>query len=89
MDYVKGTSKGFALIEFEEADDAAEAIFNRNGSHLMGRTLQCNIAQANQAAKLSQPVWQSDDWFQKQQEPEGVSGPTEGDSSAKQEESKS
>lgn len=71
MDYAKGTTKGFAFVEFEEADDAAEAIFNRNGATLMGRTLHVSMAQANQAHKLSEPVWNSDDWFQKQQQAEG------------------
>ena len=86
MDYKKGTSKGFAFVEYEEADDATEAIFNRNGSHLLGRTLQVNMAQANQAAKLSEPVWQGDDWFQKQQqEEEGKEG---GDAEESKEESK-
>ena len=76
MDYKKGTSKGFAFVEYEEADDATEAIFNRNGSHLLGRTLQVNMAQASQATKLSEPVWQGDDWFQKQQQEEGKEGDT-------------
>ena len=68
MDYVKGTTKGFAFVEFEEAEDAEEAIFNRNGATLLGRTLQVSLAQANQAKKISEPVWNSDDWFQKQQQ---------------------
>ena len=88
MDYKKGTSKGFAFVEFEEADDATEAIFNRNGSHLLGRTLQVNMAQASQATKLSQPVWNSDDWFQKQQE-EGDEATTAAAEGNAKEESKS
>ena len=67
MDYAKGTSKGFAFVEFEEADDATEAIFNRHGANLMGRTLQVSMAQANQANKLTEPVWNSDEWYQQQQ----------------------
>ena len=68
MDYAKGTSKGFAFVEFEEADDATEAIFNRNGAYLMGRTLQVSMAQANQVNKLTEPVWNSDEWYQQQQQ---------------------
>jgi RNA recognition motif-containing protein len=68
MDYAKGTSKGFAFVEFEEADDATEAIFNRNGASLLGRTLQVSMAQANQANKLTEPVWNSDEWYQRQQQ---------------------
>lgn len=70
MDYAKGTSKGFAFVEFEEADDATEAIFNRNGANLMGRTLTVSMAQANQANKLTEPVWNSDEWYQRQQQTE-------------------
>lgn len=83
MDYAKGTSKGFAFIEFEEADDASEAIFNRNGATLMGRTLQVSMAQANQANKLTEPVWNSDDWFQKQQQEDGAKDLKQGEGSAK------
>ena len=68
MDYAKGTSKGFAFVEFEEAEDASEAIFNRHGADLLGRTLQVSMAQANQASKLSEPVWNSDEWHQQQQQ---------------------
>lgn len=74
MDYAKGTSKGFAFVEFEEAEDATEAIFNRNGATLLGRTIQVKMAQANQAKKLSEPVWNSDDWFQKNQQTEDEKG---------------
>ena len=71
MDYKKGTSKGFAFVEYEEADDATEAIYNRHGSQLLGRTLTVNMAQASQATKLTNPteaVWQGDEWFQQQQQ---------------------
>jgi RNA recognition motif-containing protein len=74
MDYAKGTSKGFAFVEFEEAEDATEAIFNRNGANLLGRTLQVSMAQANQANKLTEPVWNSDEWFQNNQQPEQQEG---------------
>ena len=31
MDYGKGTHKGFAFVEFEESEDATEAIYNWTG----------------------------------------------------------
>lgn len=70
MDYAKGISKGFAFVEFEEADDATEAIFNRNGANMLGRSLQVSMAQANQVNKLTEAVWNSDEWFQQQQQKE-------------------
>jgi len=72
MDYKAGTTRGFAFVEFEDADDATEAIFNMDGSDLMGRTIKVSLAQPNQLSKLmsgnasssSQAIWSSDEWFQ-------------------------
>ena len=68
MDYGKGTHKGFAFVEFEESEDAAEAIYNLDGSELMGRTLTVNLARAAGQVKLgsNQAVWSQDEWFQNQ-----------------------
>lgn len=70
MDYKEGKHRGFGFVEFEDADDAAEAIFNMDGADLMGRTIKVSMAQPNQIKKLSGPgtsqqaVWSSDEWFQ-------------------------
>lgn len=76
MDYKAGTTRGFAFVEFEEAEDANEAIFNMDGSDLMGRSIKVSLAQPNQLNKLlsggasssssgpSQAIWSSDEWFQ-------------------------
>jgi peptidyl-prolyl isomerase E (cyclophilin E) len=72
MDYKAGTTRGFAFVEYEDADDATEAIFNMDGSDLMGRTIKVSLAQQNQLNKLmsgststpSQGIWSSDEWFQ-------------------------
>lgn len=53
MDYKVGKTRGFAFCEYDDADDAAEAIFNMDGSDLMGRTIKVNLAQQNQLGKLS------------------------------------
>jgi peptidyl-prolyl isomerase E (cyclophilin E) len=77
MDYVKGKHRGFAFVEFEDADDAEEAIFNMDGAELLGRTIQVSMAQANQGHKLSsshgnaEAIWKSDEWFQKYAVPGG------------------
>lgn len=66
-DYQKGTHKGFAFVAYEEANDAAEAMFNMNGAELNGRVLTVNLAQNNEHRLGSaKPVWSSDDWFQQQ-----------------------
>eukprot|EP00934_Nitzschia_sp_Nitz4_P006332 Nitzschia sp. Nitz4//scaffold25_size161228//129122//129636//NITZ4_002453-RA/size161228-processed-gene-0.170-mRNA-1//1//CDS//3329544655//6322//frame0 len=68
MDYTEGVHRGFAFVEFEDPDDAAEAIFNMDGADLMGRTIKVSMAQQNQLNKLSttqQAIWSNDEWFQK------------------------
>jgi peptidyl-prolyl isomerase E (cyclophilin E) len=71
MDYVKGKHRGFGFVEYEDADDASEAIFNLDGGEILGRTLQVNLAQANQMHNLTaaqastEAIWKSDEWFQK------------------------
>jgi len=67
MDYKEGHHKGFAFVEYEDADDASEAIFNMDGADLLGRTIKVSMAQLNQLNKLStsqQAIWSSDEWFQ-------------------------
>jgi peptidyl-prolyl isomerase E (cyclophilin E) len=67
MDYQKGLIKGFAFVEFDDPEDAAEAIFNMDGAELMGRTLHVSLAQPNQMSLSShQAVWSTDEWFQQQ-----------------------
>ena len=67
MDYQKGIHKGFAFIEYEDPDDAAEAIFNMDGAELMGRTLNVSLAQPNQLQLGDhQAVWSTDEWFRQQ-----------------------
>lgn len=56
MDYKEGKNKGFCFVEFEDADDAAEAIFNSDGSEVLGKTIKCNLAQANQVHQISSYV---------------------------------
>ena len=40
MDYSVGKHRGFGFVEYNDADDAAEAIFNMDGADLMGSTIQ-------------------------------------------------
>ncbi len=67
MDFAKGTHKGFAFIEYQDAEDANEAIYNMDGAELFGRVLNVNLAQKNQVSLGSnKAVWTTDEWFQKQ-----------------------
>jgi len=53
MDYVKGKHRGFAFVEYEDAEDAEECIFNMDGADLAGRTIAVSVAHPNQVHKLS------------------------------------
>jgi len=67
MDYQSGSHKGFSFVEYQDADDAAEALYNMDGAELMGRVLNVNLAQKNQI-KLGnhKAVWLTDEWFKEQ-----------------------
>ena len=66
-DYTKNSHKGFGFVEFEDADDAAEALDNMDGSELHGKTLHVSLAQPSQmsnATRDNAAVWSTDEWFQ-------------------------
>ena len=49
-------------MEFDDPDDAAEAIFNLHGSELYGRTLNVSVAQPHQVKLGSKrAVWITDE----------------------------
>ncbi|XP_028174805.1 peptidyl-prolyl cis-trans isomerase isoform X2 [Ostrinia furnacalis] len=66
LDYETEKHRGFAFIEFENAEDAAAAIDNMNDSELFGRTIRVNIAAPQRIKEGStRPVWSDDNWLQK------------------------
>ncbi|XP_059048946.1 peptidyl-prolyl cis-trans isomerase E [Achroia grisella] len=66
LDYETEKHRGFAFIEFENAEDAAAAIDNMNDSELFGRTIRVNIAAPQRIKEGStRPVWSDDTWLQK------------------------
>ena len=56
-------AKGFAFIEFEEEEDAAQAMFNMEGAELYGRVIRCSYAKpmAN-TGRGNKAVWSSEEW---------------------------
>ena len=67
MDYSAGRIKGFAFIEYDDGDDAAEAIYNMDGAELFGKILTVNIAQAERMSLGSnKAVWSTEEWFKEQ-----------------------
>ena len=57
--------RGFAFVEFAEEEDCLDAVENMDGSELMGRTLNCNIAKPNAGGKMKQgaAVWTAEDFL--------------------------
>ncbi|KAI4470397.1 peptidyl-prolyl cis-trans isomerase [Holotrichia oblita] len=65
LDYETEKHRGFAFIEFENAEDAAAAIDNMNDSELFGRTIRVNLAKPQRIKEGStRPVWSEDSWLQ-------------------------
>lgn len=67
MDYAAGTHKGYAFLEYVDAEDASEATYNMDGAELFGKTLVVNVAQADKLAgnltSAKQAVWSTDEWY--------------------------
>jgi RNA recognition motif-containing protein len=62
---LKGSNKGFAFVEYTDADDASEAIYNLDGSELYGKVLSVSLAKEGQGRlDTNKAVWSTDDFFQ-------------------------
>lgn len=64
LDYETQKHRGFAFVEFEQAEDAAAAIDNMNDSELFGRTIRVNVAKPMKIKEGStRAVWSEDSWL--------------------------
>lgn len=62
-DSVTDKHRGFGFVEFEEPDDAKEAMENMSDSEMHGRVLKVNVAKPN--AIKNQAVWaEADKWYE-------------------------
>jgi peptidyl-prolyl isomerase E (cyclophilin E) len=55
--------RGFAFVEFEDEDDAHDAIDNMDGSEIFGRVVRCNVAKAIPKLTAGKAVWNSEEWI--------------------------
>lgn len=64
LDYETQKHRGFAFVEFEQAEDAVAAIDNMNDSELFGRTIRVNVAKPMKIKEGStRAVWSEDSWL--------------------------
>ena len=62
-DYKTGKKKGFGFVEFEEKEDAFDALDNMNQAEICGRTITVDYAQPPKAGgglDKSKAVWAND-----------------------------
>lgn len=60
--------RGFAFVEFLDADDAKEAIDNMDASELFGRTIRVNVSTKRAPVQLKDPkkaLWADELYFRK------------------------
>lgn len=66
MDYNTQKHKGFAFVEFQMPEDAADAIDNMDNGEILGKTIRVNLAKPVKFKDSnSRPVWASDDYLRK------------------------
>ncbi|KAM3173535.1 hypothetical protein ACTXT7_012317 [Hymenolepis weldensis] len=66
LDYQTEKHRGFAFIEYEEAEDAIAAIDNMNESEIFGRTIRVNVARPVRIREgYGKAVWSDDNWLKK------------------------
>lgn len=80
LDYSTQKHKGFAFIEFQLVEDAADAIDNMDNSEILGRTIRVNIAKPiKYKDTANQPIWASDDYLRKVEGVESGGAPEDED----------
>ena len=76
MDASSSKHKGFAFVQFDDKEDAAEAIDNMHNAELFGRVLRVNLAKPDAVKGGHRPVWESraDDFFREDDGGDGAVG---------------
>mmetsp|Transcript_19259 Transcript_19259/g.33708 ORF Transcript_19259/g.33708 Transcript_19259/m.33708 type:complete len:117 (+) Transcript_19259:35-385(+) len=65
LDNASQKHRGFCFVQYEEKDDAADAIDNMNNAELNGRVLKVNLSRPDAMKGGHKPVWetQADKYF--------------------------
>lgn len=66
IDFETQKHRGFAFVEYETVQDAADAIDNMNDAEIFGRTIKVNVAKPQKLREgSSRAIWADDEWLQK------------------------
>lgn len=67
IDFTTQKHKGFAFIEFQLPEDAADAIDNMDNGEILGRTIRVNLAKPMKykTENTNRPVWADDEYLRK------------------------
>lgn len=66
IDYSTQKHKGFAFIEFQSPEDAADAIDNMDNNEILGKTIRVNIAKPmRNKENATRPIWADDEYLRK------------------------
>lgn len=70
IEYSSQKHKGFAFIEYQLPEDAADAIDNMDNSEILGKTIRVNIAKPMKykVENSTRPVWADDEYLRKVEE---------------------
>ena len=77
LDNASNKHKGFAFVQFDEKEDAAEVMDNMHNAELFGRVLRVNLAKPDSMKFSNRPVWEqrADEYFNREDGEEGDEAP--------------
>ena len=66
--FSKNPHRGFGFIEYDNAQDASNAIDNMDMNILAGKVIKCNYAKPLKAAQMvgqgNRAIWSTEEWIQ-------------------------
>lgn len=78
QDVISKASKGFALVEFDEEEDAQHALFNLHNSEFQGHVIRVEVARPMKTRDvLNRPIWADERYFEEYVAKENVEEATE------------
>lgn len=64
--------RGFGFVDFEEEEDAIQAMENMDGAEILGKVIKCDFARPDtKLVPRGKAVWSTEEWLQKQQQEDG------------------